>query len=68
MMKCVICYQEITADQDGWDKGYNAEPVVSGQCCKQCDDNVVLPCRLERAGIPFKDFWSQLNDIVKGDA
>ena len=66
--KCVICSEEITADPDGWEGGCNAEPVAEGQCCYKCDMNVVLPVRLEEAGIPFKDFWSQLNDIVKGDA
>ena len=67
-MKCVICYQEITSDPKGWEGGCNAEPVAEGQCCYECDNNVVLPARLEDAGIKFEDFWSQLNNIVKGEA
>ena len=49
-MKCVICKQEITADLYGWEGGCNAEPIATGQCCKECDDNVVLPARLAQRG------------------
>ena len=50
-MKCVICKQEITADPDGWEGGCNAQPVEDGQCCYECDINVVLPARLAQYGI-----------------
>ena len=46
MEKCVICKQDITADPFGWKGGCNAEPVKVGQCCYQCDINVVLPARI----------------------
>ena len=65
-MKCVICNEKITADPFGWEGGCNAEPVAEGKCCYLCDNNVVTPARLEEAGIKFEDFWSQLNNIVKG--
>ena len=48
--KCVICNEKITADPNGWDGGCNAEPVKEGQCCYNCDMNVVLPARLAQYG------------------
>ena len=53
-MKCVICNEKITADPFGWDGGSNAEPVASGQCCYECDMNVVLPARLVQYGFKMK--------------
>ena len=64
--KCVICELDITPDPNGWEGGFNAEPVASGQCCYNCDMNVVLPARLEEAGVKFDDFWTQLDNVVKG--
>ncbi len=49
-MKCVICKQMITPDEHGWDGGCNADPVANGQCCKRCDDTIVLPARLAEFG------------------
>ena len=48
-MKCVICNQKITAEQNAskWAGGYNAMPVAEGQCCYTCDISVVLPARIE---------------------
>ena len=31
----------------GWDKGCNAEPVAKGQCCSICDNEIVIPARIE---------------------
>ena len=53
-MKCVICDEKITADKNGWEGGCNAEPVESGQCCYECDVNVVLPARLAQYGYKTK--------------
>ena len=42
---CVICKQSIEAnaiDPTFWKKGNNAEPVASGQCCDDCNIDVVL--------------------------
>ena len=44
--KCVICNETITPDEHGWDGGCNADPIANGQCCKKCDDTIVLPARL----------------------
>ena len=52
--KCVICNEKITADPNGWDGGCNAEPVKEGQCCYNCDMNVVLPARLAQYGYKGK--------------
>ena len=49
-MKCVICSEMITPDKHGWDGGCNADPVANGQCCKRCDDTIVLPARLAEFG------------------
>ena len=53
-MKCVICEQKITADPNGWDGGCNAQPVKDGQCCHECDMNIVLPARLSQYGYKMK--------------
>jgi hypothetical protein len=47
-MKCSICKGEIEKNPlNGWDQGNNAEPVVyDGRCCGDCDNEVVIPCRL----------------------
>jgi hypothetical protein len=48
--ECVICDGEIKPEPvSGWEHGYNAEPVAEGQCCKVCDDNIVIPERIRRA-------------------
>ena len=50
-MKCNICGLEIEIDADGkWDGGHNAMPVEEGQCCYECDINVVYPARLAQFG------------------
>jgi len=47
--KCVICNGPIEPEPiTGWEHGCNAEPVKKGQCCKQCDDTVVIPARIEQ--------------------
>lgn len=44
-MLCSICFSEIAKVGD-WDSGNNAHPVNHGRCCNNCDNNVVLPARL----------------------
>lgn len=42
---CIICNQSIAANADRpeiWDKGNNAEPVATGQCCDKCNAEVVV--------------------------
>jgi hypothetical protein len=46
MSKCVICHDTIKPNASGWDKGNNAWPVKSGQCCDTCDETVVIPARM----------------------
>ena len=41
-MKCVICSQKISSDPDGWDGGHNAEPIVEGRCCGDCNAIVIV--------------------------
>jgi len=36
-MKCSICKQKIDPDENGWNKGHNAEPVNDGRCCEVCN-------------------------------
>lgn len=46
--RCCICGCEFT----GW--GNNPWPVKEkGECCKHCDDTVVIPERLRRMGYPI---------------
>mgnify|MGYP003971353353 CR=1 FL=1 len=44
-MKCCICEKEIP-NQNGWDKGHNAQPVEDGRCCGNCNFTVVIPARM----------------------
>jgi hypothetical protein len=44
-MKCDICHREI--DVIGtWKLGHNAQPIVDGRCCSECNDYIVIPARL----------------------
>lgn len=48
-MNCSICQLPIKPNPiNGWDKGNNAEPVNDGRCCDNCNDNVVIPARLNQ--------------------
>jgi len=44
---CSICKKEIQPDANGWDGTNNAQPINNGLCCHSCDNNVVLPARLQ---------------------
>ena len=46
MKKCVICKQELKPNAIGWEHGNNAQPVAEGQCCDECNFNIVLPRRI----------------------
>ena len=49
-MKCCICGNEIVAHPlSGWDQGNNAEPVMTGRCCGECNDTVVMTRRISNA-------------------
>ncbi len=54
-MKCSICKGKIDEHKtlEGevyWTHGHNAEPVNEGRCCTKCNNNVVLPERMNRLG------------------
>lgn len=40
-MKCCICRKNIIGIPD------NAEPVMKGRCCDECNQKVVIPQRLK---------------------
>ena len=42
--RCSIC----KSDYYGW--GNNAEPINSGQCCNQCNEERVIPTRMAQCG------------------
>ena len=44
---CSICKKEIQPDSWGWNGTNNAQPINNGLCCHSCDNNVVLPARLQ---------------------
>lgn len=39
-LKCCICKSQI----EGY--GHNAEPVMAGKCCNNCNTRVVVPARI----------------------
>lgn len=58
--KCVICkgdieHQKTPEGEVFWTEGHQAWPVADGKCCQVCNDNVVLPRRLEDAGFSAGD-------------
>ena len=42
---CSICQLPIPA-RGTWTKGNSAWPVNDGRCCYDCDDNIVIPARI----------------------
>jgi len=44
-MLCSICFNDIPS-VNGWDSGNNAEPINHGRCCHTCDNNIVIPARI----------------------
>tara|TARA_R100000963_G_C4637669_1_gene101581 strand:- start:1171 stop:1443 length:273 start_codon:yes stop_codon:yes gene_type:complete len=44
--KCCLCDKEF---EDFGDRN-NAEPIQSGDCCKTCNDEQVIPARLKAMG------------------
>lgn len=44
-MLCSICFNDIPS-VNGWDSGNNASPVNHGRCCNDCDNNIVIPARI----------------------
>ena len=45
-MKCCLCGGEITSDNSTWKEGNNAEPVKKGRCCDKCNEEIVIPERI----------------------
>ena len=45
--KCSICKGKIDS-QMGWHGGHNAEPINSGRCCSNCNNNYVIPLRMQK--------------------
>ena len=46
MMECVLCNEDIPVQASGWELGNNAEPVVAGRCCDDCNWAYVIPTRV----------------------
>ena len=42
-MKCCICKLE-----DGKEFGNNAQPIMEGECCDDCNREKVIPTRFQR--------------------
>ena len=55
--KCSICEQSFIIP--GWGTGNNALPVNDGECCDDCDREVVTPARLAIGEIVRKH-WMKL--------
>jgi len=55
MKQCCICdgpIREHKHPETGevyWTKGHNAEPVMDGRCCDECNDAVVMTRRINNA-------------------
>jgi len=51
-LTCVLCKNPIPEDPPGWTQGHNAEPVVEGRCCTECNNGIVIPIRMLRMQNP----------------
>jgi len=66
--KCVICSEPIdiivrtSDDKVLWGGGCNAEPVADGRCCSYCDQEVVIPTRIQ---IMLAQKRSEIDNVVK---
>ena len=49
-MECCICNHPIPPEgpKGEWKQGHNAEPVMSGRCCGECNAQHVVPVRIKR--------------------
>jgi len=69
MIKCVICKDTIKRNVWGWEHGHNAQPVAEGQCCEDCNNNKVVPARLQdHFPRMSKSEALKLSDQLKGGA
>ena len=64
--KCCICDNVIGVDPNGWAGGHNAEPVQIGRCCKECNEQEVLPARLHHAGYSKDHATKIVGMILRG--
>lgn len=58
--KCSICGEEYY----GW--GNNAFPVTEGRCCDKCNDEFVIPVRIEQMSIEKTKSLLRVSKIIKG--
>jgi len=57
MKKCVICKEYVIGGY-----GHNPDPVeIEGRCCGVCNENVVIPARLEVNSI-IEDKMKKVSD------
>lgn len=49
-MKCCFC-NRVIKKVGNWDQGNNAEPLYPGRCCDSCNNERVIPARLENIKI-----------------
>lgn len=62
-MKCCLCQKEIVG------YGNNAEPVMNGRCCNDCNANIIIPNRLNHmktlkdAAIAQANFEHIMNEL-----
>ena len=66
-MLCSICFNEIPA-VGTWTIGNNAEPVNTGRCCADCDNNVVIPARITmlRSKVSNETYTEMLRQQFEG--
>tara|TARA_R110000822_G_scaffold3972_22_gene17052 strand:- start:81 stop:290 length:210 start_codon:yes stop_codon:yes gene_type:complete len=51
-VKCVLCegYIQPKKTEDGvvyWRDGNNAQPIMDGRCCDECNNTLVIPARMD---------------------
>ena len=59
---CVICHEPIDAQPNGWAYGHNAQPIAEGQCCTDCNIELVIPARMENLTVLIENPGKWITD------
>ena len=57
-MKCCFCKKEVG------EYGNNAQPIMEGRCCRNCNEGIVIPIRMLRAFHERKKGEGEISGII----
>lgn len=68
MMECILCNKDILVEANGWELGNNAEPLVAGRCCDNCNWAYVIPARIHEEEYTHYVDRDNKNEMKTSDA